>query len=66
MSKLNVSRKEPYAGVQAWYTYCPVYHAGNVDGDWAGLNRNSEGGRGGDYRGSSRHSRCHEPPLKHT
>lgn len=48
MSKLNSSRKEPSAGVQAWYTYCPVYQAGNVDGDWAGKKRNSESGRGGD------------------
>ncbi len=23
----------PYEGVQVWYTYCPVIHAGNVDGE---------------------------------
>ena len=28
LSESNVSKQASSTGVQAWYTYCPVYHAG--------------------------------------
>ena len=26
-------KKTSFEGVQVWYTYCPVIHTGNVDGE---------------------------------
>jgi ABC-type nitrate/sulfonate/bicarbonate transport system substrate-binding protein len=37
MSTLASHTASP-AGVQAWYTYCPVYHAGNVDAELGWIN----------------------------
>ena len=69
MSKLNVSKQESSAGVQAWFTYFPypVYQTGNVEGELGWIEK--EGKKVGpkfDYHGSRRRSRCYESPLKHT
>jgi hypothetical protein len=59
-------KKEPSASVQVWYTYCPFYHAGNINGKPEGIEEEfKKVAAKFNYHNNRRLSRCHELSLKH-